>query len=212
MVNPVKPHLNEALYLPLEELMKNLQDKVTDDKSGKGTLVFPKIKNILKKMYKLLATNRHIIINKNPVRVADIICRGLLTQRKLVDKSVHAELAQYGLASHSKVYILYNDKETGGMDVFYKFLFDFLGCKANKKEENRDGSDAICVVAIMLDPKHCTSLQLYLKGTKTTRAECDQFVKTDIAWAHQCLVDYKNHNYVVPRPPSLLDEDLIEWY
>ena len=61
----------------------------------------------------------------------------------------------------------------------------------------------------MLDPKHCISLQLYLKGTKTIRAECDQSVKIDFAWAHQCLVDYKNHNNVVSKPPDLLDEDLV---
>ena len=54
MVYPVEPHLNEALYLPFEELMKNLQDKGIDDKSGKGTLVFPKLKKIATKMWKLL--------------------------------------------------------------------------------------------------------------------------------------------------------------
>ena len=48
-----------------------------------------------------------------------------------------------------------------------------------------------------------------MKGTKSTRAECDRAVKTDLAWAHHCLVDHKNHNYVVPKPPNLLDEDLV---
>ena len=95
------------------------------------------------------------------------------------------------------------------MNIFYMFSFDFLGSKANKKEENRNGSDGIHVVAIMLDPKHRSSLQLYLKGTKLTQAECDQAVKTDLTWAHQCLVDYKNHNYAVSKPPDLLDEDLV---
>ena len=84
-----------------------------------------------------------------------------------------------------------------------------MGSQVNKKEENRNEGDAIRVMAIMLDPKFRTSLQSYLKETKTTRAECDQSVKIDIAWAHQCLVDYKDHNYVVPRPPNLLDEDLV---
>ena len=46
MLDPVEPHLNKILYLSLAELMKNLQDKGQDDKSGKGTLVFPKLKTI----------------------------------------------------------------------------------------------------------------------------------------------------------------------
>ena len=79
--------------------------------------------------------------------------------------------------------------ETGGLDIFYKFLFDYLKSNTNRKEENLNGNDAICVVAIMLDPNHRTSLQLYLKGTKTTWAEYDQVVRIDLAWAHQCLVD-----------------------
>ena len=126
------------------------------------------------KNYKFLANNRHVNINKNPRCGADIICKELLSQMKLVDKkSVHPAFSKHGLANQSQVYILHNDKETGRMDIFYKFFVDFLGSKVNKKEENQNGIDAICVVAIILDQKYRTSLQLYLKRTETTRAECD---------------------------------------
>ena len=210
MAAPVEPHLNKSLYLPLDELMKNLQDKGTDDKSGKGTLVFLKLKKMSAKIYRMFDKDPTVNITKNAGRGTLTVLNGLLNRRKLVDKtSLHPELSQHALPNQTQVYILHNDKETGGLDIFYKFLFDYLDSEVNKKEENRNGSDAIRVMAIMLDPKHRTSLQLYLKGTKTTRAECDQSVKTDIAWAHQYLVDYRNHNYCVPRPPELLDEDLV---
>ena len=64
--------------------MKNLQDKWTDDKLGKGTLLFPKMKKMSTKIYKLLANNPHINITKSPARGVNAICKGLLSKRKLV--------------------------------------------------------------------------------------------------------------------------------
>ena len=119
MVDPVEPHLNVALYVPFDELMKNLQDKGTDDKSGKGTLVFPKLKKISAKIYRMLDKDPNVNITKNAGRGALTILNGLLNQRKLVDKtSVHPELSQHALANQSQVYILHNNKETGGIDIF----------------------------------------------------------------------------------------------
>ena len=208
MVDPVQPHLNKSLYLPLPELMNNLQDRGQDDKSGYGTLVFPKIKILSKKIYQLLNKDPTINITKNSTRGVQSIYKGLLGRRILIDKTdLFVELHLYGLKDSTQMYYLHNDKVTDGFDVFYKFFFDFLDSQVNKKEENRNENDGIRAVAIMLDPKYRTSLQLFLKGTKTTRAECDQSVKTDIAWALQCLVDSNNHNYVVPSPADLLEED-----
>ena len=210
MVDPVEPHLNKSLYLPLPELMNNLQDRGQDDKSGNDTLVFPKIKRLSKKIYQLLNKDPTVNITKNSTRGVQSIYKGLLSRRILANKTeLFVELHPYGLKNSTQMYYLHNDKVTGGLDIFYKFFFDFLDSQVNKKEENRNGSDGIRAMAIMLDQKYRTSLQLFLKGTKTSRAECDQSVKTNIAWAHQCLVDFNNHNYVVPRPPDLLEEDLV---
>ena len=137
MVDPVEPHLNEILYLLFKELMKNLQDKGTDDKSGKGTPVFPKLKKILANIYRLLDKDPHVNITKNAGRGATTILKGLLSKRELVEKtSVHPELSQHALPNQSQVYILHNDKENGGIDIFYKSLLDYLGSTVNKKEEN----------------------------------------------------------------------------
>ena len=44
------------------------------------------------------------------------------------------------------------------MDILFKFYFDLGGKNANKKEENQNRSNVMRVIAIMLDPKYCTSL------------------------------------------------------
>ena len=137
MVDPVEPFLNETLYLSFEELMKNLQDKGIDDKSGKGTLVFPKLKKMVIKMWKLLDKDPHVNITRNAGHGTNIIIRGLLVKRKLVNKtSVDPKLIEYALQNQSQVYILHNNVETGEIDIFYKFLFDYLDSNANKKERH----------------------------------------------------------------------------
>ena len=76
MVDPVEPHLNEALYLPFEELMNNLQNKGIDDKLGKGTLVFPKLKKTATTIWKLLDKDLHVNITKNAGRGTNNILKG----------------------------------------------------------------------------------------------------------------------------------------
>ena len=113
MVDPVEPHPNETLYLPFEELMKNLQDKGIDDKSSKGTLVFPKLKKIATKMWKLLDKDPYVNITKNAGRGTNTIFKGLLGQKKIVGKtSIHQKLRGYTLENQSQVYILHKNEET----------------------------------------------------------------------------------------------------
>ena len=98
--------------------------------------------------------DQNVNMTKNQSRRGNSIYQGLLHKKKFVNKiSVFLELSQHRLPNSSQVYILYNDKETDGVNIFYKFFFDYLGSNVNKKEEYRNGSDAICVVAIILDLK-----------------------------------------------------------
>jgi hypothetical protein len=76
-----------------------------------------------------------------------------------------------------------------------KLLFNYLGRKSNKKEEHRNGSDAIRVITIMLDPKYRDTLNFYLKRTKT-----DQSKDSNIAWALDCMVDFNDEDYIVKKP------------
>jgi hypothetical protein len=65
------------------------------------------------------------------------------------------------------------------------------------------------VVSILHDPKHRVPLQTYLRGTKTTRVECDQTVDPDTAFAYQCLVVFNSPDYIVQKPDALLEQDLV---
>jgi hypothetical protein len=127
-----------------------------------------------------------------------------------MDKTaVFGALADFGDPKSDKVFLLCNDIEFYGYDVFLQLLFNYLGSKSNKKEEHRNGSDAICVIAIMLDPKYRDTLNIYLKGTKTTRAECDQGTDPNIAWALDCMNDFNNEDYIVNKPRDLLDDPWV---
>ena len=106
--------------------MKTIQDKGTDDKSGEGNLICIKLKKILTHTWKLLDKDTHVDINKNAGRGANIILKGLLGQRKLVNKTfVRPKLREYVLENQSHVYILHNDKETNGINIFNKSIFDY---------------------------------------------------------------------------------------
>jgi hypothetical protein len=58
-----------------------------------------------------------------------------------MDKTaVFGALADFGDPKSDKVFLLYNDIEFYGYDVFLQLLFNYLGSKSNKKEEHRNGS------------------------------------------------------------------------
>ena len=60
----------------------------------------------------------HVNITKNMGRGTNTILKGLLGQRKLVNKtSVHPKLREYVLENQSQVCILHNDEETGGINI-----------------------------------------------------------------------------------------------
>ena len=82
MVDPVELHLNKKLYLSIEGLIKKkLQDTGQDNRSIKGTLLFPKVNNMSIRIYKRLDTDPDININKNSSHGVDFIFTGLLNSR-----------------------------------------------------------------------------------------------------------------------------------
>jgi hypothetical protein len=214
---PVPPYKNKKYFLPLVQVMKAIQDEgVIDTDSPERKFKFRHLRPLATKIWKRLREHKDdeyistINLPTNPTRGADAIQAGLLRLRKHIDKTeVWPLLAQFGDSKSDKVFILCNDVEFYGYDTFLQLLFNFLGCKSNKKEEHRNGSDAIRVIAIMLNPKYRDTLNIYLKGTKTTRAECDQSVDPNIAWALECMVDFNNEDYIVNKPRDLLDEPWV---
>jgi hypothetical protein len=206
---------DKKYLLSMEVVMTALQDEGTvDKKSEEGNLKFTKIKSLALKLWKHLRTYKKDDcldnLPANPTRGGELLYKLLLRLRKHVDKvEVFAEQAAYGKASATKVYIIRNDLEFYGMDMLFNNLFNYLSSKSTTREANRNGSDAVRVMSILLDPKHRIPLQTYLKGTKTTRAECDQTVDPNTAFALQCLVDFNNPDYLVQRPDALLDQDLV---
>jgi hypothetical protein len=197
--------------------MKAIQDEgVVDKKSPEGKFKFPKVRKFAKALWTKLKEHKgdvflsQVDLPTNATRATDLISSGLLQLRKHMDKTdVYAQLAAFGKADSQKVYILKNDLEFYGLDMYLDHLFNYLGSKSNKKEEHRNGSDAIRVISIMLDPKYRETLHIYLKGTKTTRAECDQSTDPNIAWAIDCLEDYSDPDYLVAEPDDLLEEDWV---
>jgi hypothetical protein len=206
---------DKKYLLSMDVVMTALQDEgIVDKKSDEGNLKFTKIKSLAHKLWKNLRIYKKDDcldnLPTNTTRGTKLLYKLLLRLRKHVDKvEVFAEQAAYGKASSTKVYIIRNDKEFYGMDMLFDNLFNYLSSKSTTKEANRNGSDAVRVVSILLDPKHRVPLQTYLKGTKTTRAECDQTVDPNIAFAYQCLVDFNNPDYIVQKPDALLEQDLV---
>lgn len=91
-------------------------------------------------MWKLFDKNPHVSITKNLGHLTYIILRGLLGKKIIFDIiSVYPKLRGYALEKQSQVFILHNNEETGGIDIFYKFLFDSLHSDVNIKKENRNG-------------------------------------------------------------------------
>jgi hypothetical protein len=194
---------DKKYLLSMEVVMTALQDEGTvDKKSDEG------------KLWKHLRTYKKDgcldNLPMNTTRGTELLYKSILRLRKHVDKvEVYAEQVAYGKASSTKVYLIRNDLEFYGMDMLLNNLFNYLSSKSTTKEANRNGSDAVRVVSILLDPKHHVPLQTYLKGTKTTQAECDQTVDPNTAFACQCLVDFNNPDYIVQKPDALLEQDLV---
>jgi hypothetical protein len=215
---PIPPCQNRNYFLPMTDLMKAMQDEgVVDKKSPEGLFKFPKARKFAKALWMNLKQHKgdaflsQVDLPTNDTRATNLISNGLLQMRKHMDKiDVHHELAAFGKADSRKVYILKNDKEFYGLDMYLDQLFNFLGSRSNRTEEHRNGSDAIRVIAIMLDPKYRETLHIYLKGTKTTRAECDQSTDPNIAWAIACLEDYSDPDYFVEKPDDLLVEEWVD--
>ena len=76
--------------------------------------------------------------------------KGLLNKRMLVDKTeVFVERYPYGLLNSSQRYILHNDKETGGLDIFYKFFIDYLVREVKSIKKKRIEMEAMLFVLLL---------------------------------------------------------------
>ena len=76
-----------------------------------------------------------------------------------------------------------------------------------KKQESRSGSDGVCGIGIMLQTKYQSSLQRFISGKRCDRADSDQAVEPNIAWAKEMLREFDDPNFVLVRPEGVRDED-----
>ena len=211
---PTSPSPKDKKYYPDKaEFLKALQDPGVPDTtktSGAGEFKFPKLKKICNKIYNLLKKYNVPNLPSNKSRGSESIMSCIKKRRKLVDKTdVFESFASYATKeSTSQVYILHNDEEYFGFDLILTLYFNYLSSNANKKETSRSPGDAIRVAAIMLLAKYRGSVAGVLSGVRD-RQKCDQPVPTHIALAHEMLTDFKDDAFEVSKPPTMLEDDVV---
>jgi hypothetical protein len=106
---------------------------------------FPKVWKFAKalwtklKQHKRDAFHSQVDLPTNATRATNLISPGLLQMRKYMDKiDVYPELVAFGKTDSRKVYIIKNDREYDGLDIYLlDHLFNYLGSKSNRTEEHR---------------------------------------------------------------------------
>jgi len=148
-------------------------------------------------------------LSQNLTRGAHHITDTLLTHRKQCDRTeLYPKFHRFATADQPQIFVLENDETFFGMNLVLTDIFRYLDSKANKTQENRSPGDCIRAVYVMTRPTHRILLQHFLSGTRTNRAQSNQPNDPNIAWATECLIDFNNPAFQVPRPDLVRDEDI----
>lgn len=201
---------DKTYYPDFKEFMTALQDPGKPDKKNDGLMDYPKVKKMCGKLVDLLQKSDFCEIPKksNKHRNVHECVKRIICQRKHVDLiDVHEKFRPYA-GKNDKVYILRNDTEYWGFDLVLQDIVTHFAVKEIQKQNDRNGSDAIRVAAIMLLPENRGPVNNLLKGTKTTRAQSDQAVDPDLAWAIQAVETFKDPTFEVEVPHKINPDDI----
>lgn len=198
-------------YPDLTEFMEALQEEETvDARSADGALHYPKLSKVAGKVYKLLKEGKFPNLAANKTRAAREITQSFIRLRKLLDTTqvddVFKSFAK-ATSDESKVYIIRNDAEYFGFDLFLRNYSNHLASKVVQKQEDRTASDAIRVAAVMLAPENRKAVAGILSGVRD-RAKSDQAVDPTKAWAMLAVEQFKDLDFVVPRPYEMDPQDV----
>jgi hypothetical protein len=141
-------------------------------------------------------------------QVIDVFTKRVMQNRYHIDTcDVHPEIRVFA-GANEKVYIIANNLEYFGFDRPLGQIVSHYAVRALQNLDHRSAADAVRVAAVMLHPDFQGACASFLRGTKDSRAKCDQSVDPDIAWAMQALVLFQDPSFLVPWPDCMRQEDV----
>jgi hypothetical protein len=197
---------DKKYYPDRMEFMKALQEEPTvDPKSPDGALHYPDMLKIASKVFNLLKDEKFPNLHSNKSRTSREIAHAWVRLRKQLDKTaVHDEFQCFAHGGNSKLYIIQNDLQYFGFDVFLRNYSNHLASKVVQKQDDRTPSDAIRVAAVMLATENRKAVAGILSGNKD-RAKSDQPVDPTKAWGMLAVEQFRDPDFIVPRPNNRMD-------
>jgi hypothetical protein len=202
--------LDKKYYLEMDVFMEALQDEgEVDPRSGDRQLIHhPKIKSLANKIFNKLKTNKSPDIPANMTRVSPFIVEIINFKRKKVGvSSVHETLQKYS-ADGTELFIVHNNLLFYGYNIILSEIHFSLWKSKKKKSKERSPADAIRLAAIMLHPDHQKAVSMMLSGSRVARAQSDQAVDCNLAWAMDAVTQCKDVDFEVDMPHEIDPDDV----
>jgi hypothetical protein len=213
---PVNGHTllvgNKLYYPEFVEFMTALQDEgCIDPKSKDGLIHFPKLIAVCGRVYDKMKAGDWPPMTVNRSRVSRSMSTALVLLRKQIEKSeVFPQMAAFGKPESSTVFILHNDIDTFGFDLFLERWANHCGQRQETKMVDRTPSDAIRVAGIMLHQDNLKAVVGILSGVRD-RSKCDQSVDPTEAWCMHAVDMFKDIDIEVETPFSMDPDDVDGW-
>jgi hypothetical protein len=203
--------LDKNYYIDRDVFMEAIQDPgEVDPKSRDQQLIHhPKMKAMANKMFDKLKAAKFPDMPANKTRVSPIIVNAINFKRKLVSvSSVYPEFQKYS-ADGREVYIIHNSREFFGYNQILTEIHYHFSIGKKKKQKDRSPADAIRVAAVMLAPENQKAVSMMLSGSRSMRAQSDQSVDPNLAWAMDAVDQFKDATFEVELPEEIDPDDVV---